>query len=129
MKKTATAMNSSPDQKSFGDRIRIDYNAPARTIAAFIRTGHASHCPPMRRLVARRLTPASIRLDLSLLDDGLESRSIVLDARRELGRTRRHDDCAAARLALLDVSQGDEHDDLRVALVHHHARNAFRCQD
>src|ERR1041384_5480988 len=102
MKPAATAMKNSPDQKSFGERMRIT-STP-------------------------RGYGASIRLDLRLLDDDEHLLRGLLDLGIMLGRGRWSGFDAAAGKALLHVGHGEDFHDLGLKLVDDLFRSALGRQ-
>src|SRR3979490_847321 len=96
MKAAAMAMKTSPDQKSFGERMRI-VTAPIDASS----DGLAS-----RRGGAR--PRGSLDLDIGFFHDLLEFGGVSLDAGVELGEGRGYGDRAAAGEALLDVGQSEK---------------------
>src|SRR5712671_5570953 len=105
MKATAMAMKQSPDQKSFGERMRI-VTEPVDA---------SSQGPASRRGGAR--PRGSLDLDIGLFHDLLEFGGVGLDAGVELRRGGRRRDRAAAREALLEVGQRENPHHLGMDLV------------
>src|ERR1700704_4137926 len=113
MKATAMAMKTSPDQKSFGERMRI-VTAPIDA---------SSYGLASRRGGAR--PRGSLDLDIGLSHDLLEFGGVSLDAGVELGGGRGYRDRAAAGEALLDVGQSENPRHLVVELVEDRLRGTL----
>src|SRR5438045_4239850 len=104
MKPAATAMKNSPDQKSFGERMRITWPVTPREGAA------------------------SIRLDLRLLDDDEQLLRGLFDPGIKLRRGRRDGFDAAAGEALLHVRHGEDFHHFGLKLVDDLLRRALGGQ-